>query len=139
MKKESNTKSARNKLITTNKSEIPIKPFTLLDLGGENDPCFGTHDPKDSECKACGDSEFCQMIKAQNNHKLRAKEEKTQAFKDKDTKEHPELNKANLIKYIKAKKKKGYDELKVKKLAIKKFTPYIATFKVEILVEEAFK
>ena len=130
-------KKARTKL--QDKNLDMSKPIiNLLDLGGPNDPCFGTHDPGDSECKACGDSEFCQIIKSQRNHKLRDKEESKAKFRDKDIEEHPELDEKALGKFIKAKKKKGYDVDKVKRLAVKKFTPYISKFLVETKVESEY-
>jgi hypothetical protein len=132
-------KKARTKL-TDAETDLskPVK-FSLLDLGGPNDPCFGTHDPQDNECKQCGDSEFCQIIKAQNNHKLRAKEESKSKFKDKDKEEHPELDEKALTKFIKQKMKKGYEEKKVKRLAVKKFTPYISKFLVETKIESEYE
>ena len=114
-------------------------PFKILDLGGPNDPCFGTHDPKDDACKSCGDSEFCQLMKSQNNHKLRAKEESKSKFKDKDVEEHPEFDEKSLGKFIKSKMKKGYNEAKVKRLAVKKFTPYLSKFLVETKVESEYE
>jgi hypothetical protein len=134
-------KAEKKKRSKVNKDKIDnSKPltFTLMDLGGPNDPCWGTHDPKDSECRACGDSEFCQIVKAQRNHGLRKEQEKKVKFKDKDYEEHLEFNEKTLIKFVKAKMKKGYDQKKVTRMAIKKFTPYISNFLVETKVENEY-
>jgi hypothetical protein len=131
-------KKAREK-IKENGVDIS-KPFnfTLLDLGGPNDPCFGTHDPQDGECQSCGDSEFCQLAKSQKNHVLRGKQEKTTKFRDKDIEEHPEFNEAKLLKAIKARHTKGYTEKKCKSVLCKKFTPYLSKFLVETEIEKYY-
>ena len=60
-----------------------LKPIDILSLGSEDDPCFGKlHDLKAPECKNCGDSEFCAIVKAQGLHKERLVIETEQRFKD---------------------------------------------------------
>jgi len=60
-----------------------LKPIDVLSLGSDDDPCFGKlHDLLASECKSCGDSEFCAIVKAQGLHKERLDIESKQRFKD---------------------------------------------------------
>lgn len=60
-----------------------LEPIDVLSLGSDNDPCFGKlHDLKAPECRECGDSEFCAIVKAQNLHKDRLNIENQQRFKD---------------------------------------------------------
>lgn len=60
-----------------------LQPIDVLSLGSDEDPCFGKlHDLLQSECKSCGDSEFCAIVKAQGLHKERISIETHQRFKD---------------------------------------------------------
>lgn len=60
-----------------------LRPIDLLSLGSDDDPCFGKlHDLAAKECKACGDSEFCSIVKSQGLHKERLNIEGKQRFKD---------------------------------------------------------
>lgn len=60
-----------------------LRPLDMNLIGSDNDPCFGKlYDPKAPECKKCGDFEVCAMVFGQNNHKLRAIEEKKGNFLD---------------------------------------------------------
>lgn len=131
-----------NKKSRTTKTDLdlskPLSEITLLKLGGPEDPCFGTHDAMDSECRSCGDSEFCQIVKAQRNHLIRGKEEKKSKFRDKDKEVHEEFNEKTLKKFVRVKKKKGLELDKITRLAKKKFTPYISNFLVETRVEEFY-
>lgn len=132
-------KEAREKIADAGMDISKPLEFSLLDLGGPNDPCFGTHDPSDSECQACGDSEFCQLVKSQKNHVTRTKVEKTTKFRDKDSEEHPEFNEKALIKGIKLRYKKGYTPKKCKSVLCKKFTPYLSKFLVETEIEKYYE
>lgn len=59
------------------------KPLDLSDYGGDNDPCFGKlWDLSVSECKRCGDSGFCSVIFAQNQHYTRESIEKVTPMRD---------------------------------------------------------
>ena len=92
-----------------------LKPVDVFSLGSANDPCFGKHhDLLAKECKACGDSEFCQIAMASM---LKGKDitlEKEQRTKD--------LEEANLLrikkkeeamKLIKEYRKKGIKNYKI--------------------------
>lgn len=60
-----------------------LYPISITEFGSEKDPCFGKlYDPKHDTCGRCGDSEFCSIAMAQNNHVNRLKVEKTTKFKD---------------------------------------------------------
>jgi len=60
-----------------------MEPIDVLSLGSEDDPCFGKlHDLLAKECKSCGDSDFCAIVKAQGLHKARINIETKQRFKD---------------------------------------------------------
>lgn len=74
----------RNSRSNINKTDIDLlKPIDVLSLGSNDDPCFGKlHDLKAPECKSCGDSEFCAIVKAQGLHKERLVIETEQRFKD---------------------------------------------------------
>ena len=60
-----------------------LKPIDMLSLGSDDDVCFGKHhDLLAPECKECGDSEFCAIVKAQGLHQERLNIEAKQRFKD---------------------------------------------------------
>lgn len=67
-----------------NKEDIDLlKPINISLLGSDEDPCFGKlHDLVAKECRSCGDSEFCAIVKAQGLHKERLDIESNQRFKD---------------------------------------------------------
>ena len=77
---------AKNRKPRTNIAEDQkdfLKPIDVLSLGSDDDPCFGKHhDLMAKECKNCGDSEFCAIVKAQGLHKERLDIETKQRFKD---------------------------------------------------------
>lgn len=92
-------RKARTKLI---KTVDTLKPITIMDLGSEDDPCFGKHfSPLASECNRCGDSELCAIKMGQSNHKVRSKIEKKQAFKDIEEQDIPEPSRDEIRKKIK--------------------------------------
>ena len=67
---------------SNNKLDLLV-PLDVLSLGSDDDPCFGKHhDLLAPECKECGDSEFCMIVKAQGLHKERLDIENKQRFKD---------------------------------------------------------
>lgn len=67
----------------SNKELDLLKPINILSLGSDDDPCFGKyHDLLAPECKECGDSEFCAIVKAQGLHQERLNIEAKQRFKD---------------------------------------------------------
>ena len=77
------------KKIKREKRKIAIKQVNLFEaidtdkFGTEDDPCFGKHfDPKEDECKICGDCEICSIIMGQKLHLQRAAIEQEQQFKD---------------------------------------------------------
>jgi hypothetical protein len=60
-----------------------FKPLDLDKIGTSEDPCFGKlFDPKEEECKICGDCEICSIIMGQKLHLQRAELEKETRFKD---------------------------------------------------------
>lgn len=60
-----------------------LKPIDILSLGGEDDPCFGKlYDLVASECKICGDREFCAILSSQNLLIKNQNMEAVQRFKD---------------------------------------------------------
>lgn len=68
-----------------------LKPLDLLKLGNNEDPCFGKyHDLLTTECRMCGDSEFCSVMMAQNMKLKILEREVEQSFKD--------IHEAELIK-----------------------------------------
>lgn len=76
----------------TRETSLPIAnrdlltPISISDLGGDKDPCFGKgYDLSTSECKRCGDSEFCAMAMAQYMNTTREALEKDNHYKDMDS------------------------------------------------------
>lgn len=60
-----------------------LKPIDVLSMGSDNDPCFGKHyDLLAKECRMCGDSEFCAIVKAQNLKITNLLENGDQRYKD---------------------------------------------------------
>jgi len=107
----------KSRSIITEKAGPIIPPFDITKFGSEEDPCFGKHnDPKAQECQICGDFEFCQIVTAENQRKIRAKKEQETEFKD--LKETPDLQK---IRQFMSKKLQTYSKPRVIRLAIKKF------------------
>ena len=61
------------------------KPIDLSKIGTPDDPCFGTqYDPRDKDCKICGDIEICAIAQMQNNKLQRELLAKEKDFKDLD-------------------------------------------------------
>lgn len=91
-----------------------LKPIDVASLGSDNDPCFGKlHDLVAKECKACGDSDFCEIVKAQGLHKERLNIESEQRFKDiEEADEEMVKRKEEAKKLIKEYKEKGLKRLK---------------------------
>jgi len=91
-----------------------LKPIDVLALGGEEDPCFGKHhDLMASECKECGDAEFCVIVKSQGLHKERIDIETRQRFKDIEEADEEMVKKLIEAKeVIKEYKSKQYKRLK---------------------------
>ncbi len=123
----SNKRKRRNKI--DEEDFDLLKPIDILELGGEEDPCFGKlHDLAAKECKNCGDAEFCQIVKAQNLHKERLKIEKNQRFKDIEEADEEHIKKLEQVKdLIKEYKDKGFKRMKIilkisKKLSLPKET-----------------
>ena len=100
---------------TINEDTDLLKPIDVLSLGSDEDPCFGKlHDILAKECKACGDSEFCQIVKGQGLHKERLKIETKQRFKDiEEADEEMGKRKAEVKKLIKEYQDKGLPKLKI--------------------------
>ena len=57
--------------------------------------------------------------------------EKKTKFKDQNPPEREGYTNVDLNKFIKSKRKKGYNNAKIIRLAKKKFTPYISAFMIE--------
>lgn len=113
----------RNKI---KKSKVDVlKPvdISIFQLGTDEDPCFGKHhDVKAKECKKCGDSEMCLLMKAQNMNTKRVKDESKQPYKDVNPVIPPkEDSMIQLPKSIRRWVEKGYSKNKVIRLAKKKY------------------
>jgi len=91
-----------------------LQPIDVLALGGDKDPCFGKHhDLLAPECKECGDSDFCAMVKAQGLHKERLTIETKQRFKDIEEADDETLKKKDQAREIIAEyKAKEYKRIK---------------------------
>ena len=91
-----------------------LKPIDILALGVKDDPCFGKHhDLMAPECKECGDSEFCAVVKSQGLHQERLDIEGKQRFKDMEEADQETIKKKEQAKEIIAQyKKDGYKRLK---------------------------
>lgn len=98
----------------SNKDLDLLVPLDILSLGSDDDPCFGKHhDLSAPECKECGDSEFCTIVKAQGLHKERLEIEAKQSFKDIEDAEGDLINKKVYAKQvIKEYKQNGFKRLK---------------------------
>jgi len=91
-----------------------LKPIDVLTLGSDDDVCFGKlHDLMAPECKECGDSEFCTIVKAQELHKERLEIETEQRFKDiEEADEEMIIKKTQAKELIDTYKEKGFKRLK---------------------------
>lgn len=91
-----------------------LVPLDILSLGSDDDPCFGKHhDLLAPECKECGDSEFCTIVKAQGLHQERLEIEAKQSFKDIEDAEDDLINKkVHAKQVIKEYKQNGFKRLK---------------------------
>ena len=98
---------------SNNKLDLLV-PLDVLSLGSDDDPCFGKyHDLLAPECKECGDSEFCMIVKAQGLHKERLDIENKQRFKDVEEADEEMVSKRVEAKQIiKEYKEKGFKRLK---------------------------
>ena len=98
---------------SNNKLDLLV-PLDVLSLGSDDDPCFGKyHDLLAPECKECGDSEFCMIVKAQGLHKERLDIENKQRFKDIEEADEDLVSKRVEAKQIiKEYKEKGFKRLK---------------------------
>lgn len=78
--------SRKRKQEKINSQRDLLIPITLKDIGSDKDPCFGKgYDLSTSECKRCGDSEFCSIAMAQNLNITRKELEKANSYKDMDS------------------------------------------------------
>lgn len=94
------TRKSRNKLKKTVDLLVPVD---IYKLGTEDDPCFGKHyNPKETECRRCGDCELCAIVLGQANHKKRETLPKETTFMDMEEKEIYEMKpKTKVRKLIK--------------------------------------
>ena len=91
-----------------------LKPIDITELGSEDDPCFGKlHDLGAKECKVCGDSDFCQLVKAQNLHKERLDIENKNRFKDIEEAEDEMVEKRKEASKLIEKDKRNIPRLKL--------------------------
>lgn len=107
---------ARKKRNQINEEDYDLlEPLDVLNFGSDDDPCFGKlHDLAAKECKICGDSEFCAIVKSQNLHKERKAIETKQRFKDIEEEENDRLKlEKELEKEILFLQEKGYKRLKI--------------------------
>lgn len=75
-------KRKRRNTMAEKKIDLNI-PISIELLGTEDDPCFAKlFDPRENECKRCGDAEICSIAMGQKNHILRMGQEKKGNFKD---------------------------------------------------------
>lgn len=101
------------------KLEKPIdlsKPIDLDVIGTPDDPCFGKqYDPRNQDCKICGDIEICAIAQLQNNKIQRELLAKEKEFKDLDEAEFLNNKDAKEAKRLIEKyKSKGFTRLKIK-------------------------
>jgi hypothetical protein len=91
-----------------------LKPIDVLSLGSDDDPCFGKHhDLLASECKQCGDADFCAIVKSQGLHNERLGIETKKRFKDIEEADEEILKKKDKAKVIIDKyKKDGFKRIK---------------------------
>lgn len=99
-----------------------LVPLDILSLGSDDDLCFGKyHDLLAPECKECGDSEFCMIVKAQGLHQERLEIEAKQSFKDVEDAEEDLINKkVHAKQVIKEYKQNGFKRLKTILIVSKK-------------------
>lgn len=106
----------------SNKELDLLKPIDMLSLGSDDDPCFGKHhDLLAPECKECGDSEFCAIVKAQGLHQERLNIEAKQRFKDvEEADEEMVERKAKAKQIVEKYKKNRFKRLKTILIVSKK-------------------
>jgi len=110
------------------REEIDPKDHNLMEplidltkLGTEDDPCFGKlHDLNAPECIRCGDNEFCQIVKSQRQHLLRAKESETTTFLDEE--EATIVTNQELQDFVKRSVKKNKSDSFILRLGKKKYS-----------------
>lgn len=104
-----------------------MTPFNYLDLGSNNDPCFGKHySIKAKECSRCGDCEACAVVTSQKSfiNEIAQQNNKSEFL---DIQEGELVNKQNaqileyLLKKVKSNKTKWFSILKVSQRFWKKF------------------
>jgi len=127
-------RKARNKI---DKAKINfLEPLPIKILGTSEDPCFGKlHNPKDSICRICGDSEICSIAMGRSLNSKRTQIEAKQPFKDTQKLEKPGYTDKEVLGFMKKKFKKGYSEKKVLKICIKKFSPDISQFDLKLKIK----
>lgn len=111
-----------------------MKPVKLLDLGGENDPCFGKlYSLTAPECARCGDYEACSIATQSRMLKEVESEESSKPFKD--------VQEAELItqqdKELKLKMVKMAKKTPNKWISLEKIVPIARTFWNLTEVEDA--
>lgn len=92
------------------------KPIDLSKIGTPDDPCFGTqYDPRDKDCKICGDIEICAIAQMQNNKLQRELLAKEKDFKDLDeAKFLNEKDAKEAKRLIEKYKSKGYSKARIR-------------------------
>lgn len=106
-----------------NKEELNLfKPIDLTKIGTPDDPCFGKeYDPRDTDCRNCGDIELCAIAQMQNNKLQRDELAMTNEFKDLDEAKFLDgKDEEKAKKLIEKYKERGYKRQKVERLLQKR-------------------
>lgn len=105
------------------KEELDLfKPIDLTKIGTPDDPCFGKeYDPRDTDCRNCGDIELCAIAQMQNNKLHRDELAMTNEFKDLDEAKFLDgKDEEKAKRLIKKYKEKEYKKPKIKRLLQKR-------------------
>ena len=99
-----------------------FKPIDLAKIGTPDDPCFGKeYDPRNTDCRNCGDIELCAIAQMQNNKLTRDNLAMTHEFKDLDEAKFLDgEDEKKAKKLINKYKEKEYKKSKVKRLLQKR-------------------
>jgi len=98
-----------------------LKPIIdVLKLGSDDDPCFGKlWDPKEKECRNCGESEICAIVKSQGLKIIREEIERDTRFLDLEEAEIIDL--PDIREFIRSKRNKKIDDDVIIRRASRRF------------------